>query len=239
MMSTAQQVLTNLLGYIKSTDNKEGVTTLKSMAKYNETRVSFMGIVDGKEKVIVYPEGKFDKYCEGLKTQNDGIEAAAQAAGVEVDQSKLVVLPQIIRTQSFTFSYIDPEVDFIGLDEAEGDTDEQKAEKLQKKWDISFKIAQETSATPENFAGLWSRGAILVQQKEAADLLVADDFQPIEGNYDLAYSVAEKRERRKADPIGKSVKTLVESLNAGTMNAEMIAQLRAALAAIEEPPAAA
>lgn len=55
---------------------------------------------------------------------------------------------------------------------------------------------------------LFNRGASLKQLNEIHDLMESDDFEPVEGAYDLKEVIAQVTERRKMSPMDKVLKQL-------------------------------
>ena len=55
---------------------------------------------------------------------------------------------------------------------------------------------------------LWNRGSSLKQLNEIRVLMESDDYETVEGAYDLAYVIPEATERKKMSPMDKVLKQL-------------------------------
>jgi hypothetical protein len=67
------------------------------------------------------------------------------------------------------------------------------------------------SGSESNAVAIWNRGAVLKQQADAKAYLADDDFQPVEGAFDLAGDLASESERgERKSPKEKALSDLMK-----------------------------
>jgi len=74
---------------------------------------------------------------------------------------------------------------------------------------------------PEEQVNIFNRGLVLKQQGALRRLLQDENFEPVDGSYDLATICAEKMERKAVDPRQKALK-LLQALTEEDLQAVML-----------------
>jgi hypothetical protein len=72
----------------------------------------------------------------------------------------------------------------------------------------SLQDITELCPNEEVAVSLFNRGASLKQLKEISDLMESDDFEQVEGSYDLRDVIARVVERKKLSPMDKVLRSL-------------------------------
>lgn len=95
----------------------------------------------------------------------------------------------------------------------------------------SFEGIQELIKDEEEVVAMFNRGISVKQQNKARSILMSDEFETVDGSYDLREALAEPTQRRGLTDTEKAMRVL------GKLSPDAVAQVIAALHAANAPSA--